>query len=299
MRVVDTFLFAEAYEAELLLAKLHCESPVVDEFVLVESTHTFRGEEKGLQARALVGGDDRFAPFRDRLTVIEHAGRLFEGPPCYETYYENEERSRASVWPHVAARFSPRDWVLVSDVDEMVDGTDPARAAAFRGHLAAHAGWGRALRFGHYRYWYDWDNRCYWAGVVTPAAQVGAIRRGASTLRCRSRPPAGSWDVPAGDRPLFFEYTFCFPREAMWRKLNSFIHDGYAPRDLEVALLTNHWVKAPSRGERPGQQSVDWLETVVLDEANSPKYVRDNLARLKTHAVPQDYREHRRRLYGR
>src|SRR5262249_35713713 len=126
-----------------------------------------------------------------------------------------------------------------------------------------------------------------------------SVRSRRSSFRCRSTGPvAQRVEIPAGGHPLFFEYTFCFPPEAMWRKLNSFIHDGYTKEDLEKALLTNHWVKAPARGERPGHQTYDWLETVELTEQNSPRYVRDNLARLKTNVIPPDYREHRKRLYG-
>ncbi len=296
-KIVDTFLFAEAYEAELLLAKLHVEDPLVSEFVLVESACTFRGRNKGLQAKALIASDERFAPFRDKITVIEHAGRLFDGPGCYETYYENEERSRESVWDHVRSRYDDSDWLLVSDVDEMVDGTDALRAAAFLDHLRQGAGC--TLYFGHYRYWYDWDNRCYWDGIFTPAVQLGTVARGASSLRCRSRHPAVHRVHRPGQSPLFFEYTFCFPQEGMWKKLTSFIHDGYTEEDLRLALATNHWVKAPARGERPGEQAVDWLETVALDAGNSPAYVRDNLARLKTDVIPADYREQRRERYGR
>ncbi len=297
MKVVDTFLFAEAYEAELLLIKLTLESPVVNEWVLVESSQTFRGEEKGLQARKLIYSDERFAPFRDRIVLVEQQGRPFEGPPCYQTYYQNEERSRAMAWAHVDANYSDDDWFLVSDVDEAVDGTDPERAERFLGHLSRQAGRNVVLRFGHYRYWYDFDNRCYWAGIVTPAVRVGAARRGAGSTRARSTNSA-SIDVPAEDLPLFFEYTFCFPPEGMWKKLNSFIHDGYTREDLERALLTNHWVKSPQRGEKVGGMDVDWLETVELIEQNSPAYVRENLARLKTGVIPADYREHRKRLYG-
>jgi hypothetical protein len=298
MKVVDTFLFSEAYEAELLLTKLHLESPLVDEFVLIESSQTFRGEEKGLQARKMLESDERFSRFLSRITVFSHPGRLFEGPPGYNTYYQNEERSRASCQAHVLANYSDEDWVIVSDVDEAVDCCDTDRRCQFTECLSRSAGNSASLEFGHYRYWYDFDNRCYWTGIRTPVIQVGTIRRGLGSLNCRSR-PRHTVQLPAGDRPLFFEYTFCFPAEACWRKLNSFIHDGYTVEELEKSLATNHWVKSAARGERPGERGdEDWFETVELTEQNSPQYVRDNLARLKTNLIPKDYRENRKRLYG-
>lgn len=297
-RVVDTFLFVDAYEADVLLVKLHLESPLVERFILVESDVTFRGDYKGLQARNLIETDERFASFRDRITIVEHRGRLFDGPPCYQTYYENEERSRASVWPHISDL--PDDtWVMVSDVDEAVDCTDPSRLKKFCDILVGHCDVGATLYFGHYRYWYDFDNLCPWRDIFTPVAQLGTFRSGQTSFMCRSRESRNNRIFRPGDEPLFFEYTHCFPAEAIWKKLNSFIHDGYTRDELNDALLTNHWVKAASRGEYPGQRGYeDWFDTVPLTERNSPKYVRENLGRLKTFVIPEDYLERRQRRFG-
>lgn len=295
MNVIDTFLFSESYEAELLLLKLHLESPVVTHWVLVESDVTFRGEPTGLHAKKLLE-DKRFAPFRDSVTVVEHHGRLFDGPACYDTYLKNEVRSRESAWPFINSFSKNEDWVIVSDVDEAVDCTDPIRHAKFIEHL--HANGDATLFFQHYRYWYDFSNLTKYKGVVTPVANVGAIRNDKSSLAARTRIVHERVDFPSDPEPLFFEYTFCFPREAMWKKLTSFIHDGYTEEELRLALLTNTWVKSAARGEKVGQRHDDWFETVILTEQNSPKYVRDNLSRLKTNAVSPDYKEHRRSIYG-
>lgn len=177
-KIVDTFLFAEAYEAELLLLKLILESPLVDEFVLVESDVTFRGEFKGLQARKLVEEDDRFAPFRDRIAFIEQKGRFCHGPAGYRTYYENEEQSREAGWKYVSEKYSGEDWVFVSDVDEALDATDPARADLFLQHLEEKRLTDATMYFFHYRYWYDFDNRCFWKGISTPVTHVESIWNG-------------------------------------------------------------------------------------------------------------------------
>jgi hypothetical protein len=299
VNIIDTFLFSEAYEAELLLVKLHLEDPVVNEWVLIESDQTFRGEFTGLTARSLIASDERFAQFRDRITIIEHCGKMTVSSPGYDAFYRNEEWSRRSCQSYLEDKYGDDAWIIVSDVDEAVDGTDPQRRARFLSILDEANGKDLTLEFGHYRYWYDFDNRCYWTGIVTPVVQMGAIRNRKSSLACRARDPRNCRRHPAADQPLFFEYTFCFAKPYMWKKLTSFIHDGYAESDLDVALLTNHWVKALARGERPGRQDVDWLETVVLTEQNSPKYVRDNLVRLKTHAIPVDYLAHRQLIYHR
>ncbi len=186
--------------------------------------------------------------------------------------------------------------MFFSDVDEALDATDAKRLETFLLHLQRCPN--KALYFCHYRYWYDFDNRCYWTNIYTPVARVGRVRQ-MGHCRLRSRPPICREDVSVREGPLFFEYTFCFPKEDQWKKLQSFIHDGYSKGDLDVALLTNHWVKAPPRGERVGERGhEDWFERVELTPENSPAYVRENLERLKTNVIPVDYREHRMRLYG-
>ncbi len=297
-KIIDTFLFVEAYEAELLLMKLHLENDLVDKFVLIESAQTFRNEEKGLQAKKLILGDHRFWPFMDKIVIIEHEKGPFDGPAGYHTFYEAEEWSRASCWDYVRGRYADDAWVIVSDVDEAVDASDPVRKRLFLEELAANPG--KTVIFDHYRYWYDFDNRSPWS-IRTPVVQVGSIQNKTTSFRCRSNPPGPIRNVPLGDNPVFFEYSYCFSRDAMWRKLNSFIHDGYTEADLDLALLVNAWIKASARGERFGQRGhEDWFDTVELTEANSPRYVRENISLLKTNAVSPDYKANRRKmLYGR
>jgi hypothetical protein len=295
MRIVDTFLFCEEYERELLLLKLNLEDSVVSDFVLIESDVTFRGDFKGFHARKLIENDDRFAPFRAKLRIIEQKGRLFDGPANYETFYENEERSRNLAYGFLN-KCDVDTWVLVSDVDEAIDATCPQRRIAFLDHLKANER--KTIYFGHLRAWYDFNNHCSWKGIFTPATQVGTLWKEWSTLRCRSRRAGQNVEVPAGDNPFFFEYSFCFPKEAMWEKLNSFIHDGYTREELDVALATNSWVKSAKRCESVGSQPFDWFELVELTEKNSPKYVRDNFETLRTNVISKEYRENRRNLYG-
>lgn len=291
MKFVDTFLFSEAYEKEILLLKLILEDSLIDEWVLVESDVTFRGDYKGLAARQLVEEDARFAPFRSRLTIIEQVGRLADGPAGYGTFYENEELSRELAGKHVMAKYPDDTWVFISDVDEMLDATDSLRRETFLNKLQDPLA---TYYCSHNRFWYDFDNYCSWKGVRTPVLSVKAVRTGHSNFRCRSRGVCWRKDIESDPVALFFEYTFCFPAEAMWRKLNSFIHDGYTREELGEALRLNTWVKSGARGERIGERGKeDWFERVRLTPENSPQYVRDNLGQFRIGAVSGDYQMHR------
>jgi len=67
---VNSFLFSEPHEKELLLLKFILENDGVDEWILLENAYTQQGEYKGLHATKIVGEDNRFAPYRHKLTVI-------------------------------------------------------------------------------------------------------------------------------------------------------------------------------------------------------------------------------------
>lgn len=250
MKVVDTFLFCEEYERELLLAKLTMQSPRVDLHVLVESDVTFRGDYKGLQAKKMVEEDDRFAPYCASLLIVEHKGRLRNGPPEYRTYQANEVQSRQLAWATINDFASDGDWLIVSDVDEMFDFQSRDRLDAFERCLKENRG--RSPNFEHYRYWFDYDNRCYHTGFRTPVIEIGLIRSKIAEMDIRTRPPSVSFIVAADGNPVCFEYSYCFSYESNWKKLNSFTHDGYTRGELDISLLTNHWTKAAARKEKVG-----------------------------------------------
>src|SRR4051812_43876751 len=69
-KIVDSFLFSEVFEKELLLIKFILEEPHVSEWLILENAYSFQGEYKGLHAETMINGDKRFLPYRDRITFI-------------------------------------------------------------------------------------------------------------------------------------------------------------------------------------------------------------------------------------
>ena len=300
-RIVDTFPFSEPHEVDLLLLKLRLEAPVVDAWVIVENSWSFQGEDKGLFADALIAGDDRFSPYRDRISVVTAQRPVirFDEPELAELAafeVERWQRDLATERIRELARQEGWDpsstWVLITDVDEMLDGTDPSRVEAL-GRLLGEGG--GVVRIPTRRYWFDFDNQfaplmgipiVQLADLDSEERSLGEVRRAGSGLLTTST-----------EQVVAFEYTSCYPAESIFRKLSTQSHTGYSRADLDDALSCNHRPIASARGMRLRDSDLDLLERVELDAANSPAHVREHLAELRTGNVRAGYRERRARAH--
>ena len=99
-------------ELDMLELRLTALSPVVDRFIVVESSLTHSGQPKPLYVtEALKAG--RFDAYRDRLTVAV-ATDLGTG-----SSWEREYQQRAFIGDVLRLTAQPDDWVLIGDVDEI------------------------------------------------------------------------------------------------------------------------------------------------------------------------------------
>ena len=130
--IYDCFTFFN--ELDLLEIRLNILNEVVDRFVLVEATRTFRGNEKPLFFAANMA---RFAPFLDKIVhvvvddfapVEEYVANPSSDPKRWSWAYENYQR-------HAIIRgldgLKDDDMVIVSDLDE-IPTADAVRKAARR-----------------------------------------------------------------------------------------------------------------------------------------------------------------------
>jgi beta-1,4-mannosyl-glycoprotein beta-1,4-N-acetylglucosaminyltransferase len=95
-------------ELDLLELRLRELDRVVDRFVVVEATSTFRGQEKPLH---LAESRERFAPWRDR---VKH---VITGLPDTDPWQRETAQRNAIL--HGLQDASPDDLVVVSDADEI------------------------------------------------------------------------------------------------------------------------------------------------------------------------------------
>jgi hypothetical protein len=299
--IVDTFLFSEPREVELLLLKLTLGDEVVSEWVVAESAYTFRGEHKGLFARRLVETDPRFARFRDRITVISSEAAFPavrpDDPHGDAITFRSQYAQRDQVLEHLTARWGAVSdaWLFVSDTDECLDGTTPAKRALLQRHLSLSTDF---LMFDRVRFWFDIDN--VWpAKRYTPLVRIPPLLRFLTTGHSLGEirgPMTRGWPS-AGLEGLVFEYSNCIDRDGVYRKYDTVGHVGMLREDLDRALACNHRPQFRIKGQSVGVSRDDWMHRIVLTERNSPAYVREHYSRLRTGNIADDYEENRRRYY--
>ena len=109
-RIIDTFLFDS--ELDLLEHRLRETFDLVDKFVLVEATETFRGQPKPATFSA---NRERFAWAATKMLPIALQSL---GPPSRTSW--ERQASPAQRTYIGAARREPDDVVLILDADEIV-----------------------------------------------------------------------------------------------------------------------------------------------------------------------------------
>lgn len=313
-RVFDAFLFAEPHESEILLAKLHVESELIDAWVVVENAYTPKGEWKGTHLRSVLDGDARFDAFRDRLHVVtlEHdarsefrrpakdrlsfaVGAMMRGRTAasYRARYEEapnwfaERFQRDAALPVIRELGGGDGWVLATDCDEMLDATNPSRRDAL---LRAIGSGAPSVSLRRQRFNYDFDNFCPAARFVQAASVRYLHEQGLGVDDVRKR----MGGIAAGPETCVYEYSSCLPRAAIERKLATFPHLDPGRSVLESALECNHAMHAvPTSWVDPSV----WYERVPIEQTGAPTYVLENFERLRTGVVSDDYAAARRRRY--
>jgi hypothetical protein len=297
MKLVDTMLFSEEYEKDLLLLKLKLSNDCIDEFIICENAYSHQGDYKGHNAKAIVENDARFEPYGHKITVIEGNKQftvIDKTKMQDDIAFICENWQRGQAKDYFLNKYSDEDWLILHDVDEMFDFTDEKRKADFFENLQkATEGFLVAPRL---RYWYDFDNKfslLYGSPLCTKDyikkhnhQTLSQIRTEISTL------PLDGWKtIPA------FEYSSCFDANHILRKLQTTAHTGISHQDLKQALRCNHRTIHGFRKERLRPTKKYFFETIELNEENSPRYVRDNLQLLKTHNIDKNYEANRREDY--
>lgn len=301
MTVVDSVIVNDAHEADLLLLKLRLEWPVVSEFVINECHYDYRGRHKGGVWEGLIRTDERFAPYRDRITVNsipenlsgispDQIGSAIDPPQCDQA----ERLLRNSPTLYLAGKYDDDARVFTSDVDEVIDFEDDYR----RGRLLGLLGRDEPLQIERIRFHFDWNIRAFREAmdVVNPVFSVKHLKSGVASLSDKK------WvgtPVPVGDNPLIFEYCCVFRNhQDLYRKFHSSLHTQWDNRLLDLSVECCHWPRTRYQGSPDPRNRWHWFERVALHERNSPKWVRDNLDKIRTNLVPTDYRTNRLKYYG-
>ena len=298
MKIVDTFLFSEPHEKEILLIKLMLGSSHVAEWIIVESEYTFQGEFKGLFARQIIDEDPRFEPFRARIHVI--SGNLQNPPldytrPDIDTQGMNSERrQRALAREYIINKYDDNTWVLLSDADELIDFTENANCELLLQKIEASQN--GMVFIPRRRFWYDFDN--LWNAVrSTPLVTVAQIRAAAGDMAMGFLRSDHIGYDDQWQRTILYEYSFCYDYPQLIRKYKTTPHGGFSQAEIERSIRCNHVPISKIRNMHVDLHKSLWMEKVRLTPQNSPQYVRENIASLRTNIVPESYRQNRQSEY--
>lgn len=299
MKIVDAFLFSEPHEKEVFLLKLMLSDKYVDKWILCENAYTHQGDYKGLGARSLIQNDERFAPYRDKIVIIERERQfdIIDKTKIQDHLaFKAENWQRSLAYDYFIENYSDEDWIAINDVDEILDFSDEGRVAEFFTKLNQAAKEG-VLQVPRIRFWFDFDNqflRMHSSVLCTKAFLLANKDLTLSAIRNKfTGTPAQGWN-----NVILFEYSTCYDREHILRKLETNPHTGVSKQDLLQALKCNHrTIHGHMLKEKLRPTPHFFLETVELTRDNSPLYVRQNLSKLKTNVVDKNYKQNRRLEY--
>lgn len=295
MKILDSFLFSEVYEKELLLLKFMLEDNGIHEWLILENAYSFQGGYIGLNARTLIYNDERFQPYLHKINFIEKKERTAE-LPVHEVNdnlsYKVEYWQRDLAYDYFINNYAEEDWIMIADVDEMIDFSDNARTKELHKKMLASKG---MLVVPTKRFWYDFDNeyRLLIGNVMCSKKYLLSCGKKLHELRKENRKISkDKWN-----HIVQFEYSSCYNLEFVQRKFYTGTHTGFTPNDLKRSLQCNHRPTYEVRDTKPENNKLYFFETIKLNATNAPKYVREHLAVLKTNLVDKNYKLNRRHIY--
>lgn len=287
MKVINTCLFSEAHEANVLEIKLNCETLCMDEWIFIQSPYSFRGEYKGVCLEELLK-EERFNPFKERIHIITIEENLFDkvGREHSEAgYFQVEHHSRMACSDYIFSKYTDDTRVVVGDIDELIDFSSSSRRDEFF-RLCNQTD--KDLQLIQNKMWWNFNNFSAYPKHL-PVRTISSLKQGWKYFRNEG------CDTAVTDQLLSMEYSYCFDLAGNIRKTSTFSHDRYRAEHLERAFFLNSWHK---RDHEQLGQAWDFFETIELNPDNSPQYVLDNFDRLDTKTINPDYAEARVRMLG-
>ena len=300
-------MFSEPHEQDLLWVKFNIEDPYIAEWIITESSYTFQGKRKELYLEEILK-QERFAPFRNKIHYIKldtnflfkrkvksFLNRNFGKKYEFVTYTElasfyAEMNQRQACVPYIQKKYNPTDVVILCDTDEMFDFND-GKIEKFKKILSQNK---TPFYIPRLIFCYDFDNytnRDRYSPIVSVQNLVGNKY---STHRLR-HPIIRN--LVKEDKIFAFEYTFCFPKDAIYKKLASFAHvTEMNKEDIEYCFDNNiSFIAKDKIDEAYKKNKENFYDKLILEENNSPFFIREYSYNLKTEVVDPNYIENRKK----
>ncbi|MFZ1801142.1 MAG: hypothetical protein WAU24_14835 [Chitinophagaceae bacterium] len=298
MKIAETFMFSEEYEKELLLLKCILSNTHIHEWVICENAYSHQGDFKGFCVKKIIETDSRFLPYKNKITVLE-ANKQFS--IVDKSKFQDDLAFKCENWQRNLAQeyfinnYEDDDWLIVHDVDEMIDFSNGARTNELLNKLQENTS--GLINVPRLRYWFDFDNQykiLYDSTLCTkkyltdnPAITISYLKSTNNVFKEKG------WK-----QIIAFEYSSCYGFNAIMRKLETTAHTWYKKEDLEAALRNNHKLMKPlniRKYLRPNKYC--FFEVVTLNEHNSPFFVRENIETLKSNVINPNYQLNRKLDY--
>jgi len=287
--LIDTFLYSEPMENHLLWLKMYHESPYVDEFIIQENAYDFKGEYKGLFAEQTMS-EDKFSEFRHKTKIISANNQFNPNDKRENINFEREKWQRSLCLEYIFNKYQDTNTgIIVSDTDEFFDFRSDWRLEKFK-EL-----WNKNIRwYQRRRYWYQMNNLCKLPSIRIPVMTLQDIKNKPNLIaECRHF-HQDNLTYTNWENPIAFELSYVFHQwEDIRQKHKTYAHNDLdAEEDVKEGLRLNAWIRSKKRNE--SRSEYDFFEIIELNDQIAPKYIVDNLDKINTNIIDQNYKENRK-----
>lgn len=312
-KIVSTFMFSEPHEQELLWLKFNVENDYIDKWIITESTYTFQGQQKPLYLADILL-QERFKQFRDKIHLIKidknynfeyeisfiqllkrkikrllnaNMKKNYELVPYAENAsFHAEIIQRQECLGYIRNNYSFSDIVIPCDADEIFD-FGQGKINILNKMLLDNP---NIFYIRREIFCYDFDNITSRLRY-SPICRVRDLIKDDKSMHIVRHPLSSKRIVAESDRILAFEYTFCFSKEAILKKLSTFAHVVEINSDaLDFCLNNNIALVNPTRiDKRYRLDKESYYAKIVLDSENSPEFLLHNIVHFRTNTVSSNY----------
>ncbi|MFH6994879.1 hypothetical protein [Flavobacterium sp. FlaQc-48] len=311
-KIVSTFMFSDSHEQELLWLKFNVENSFVNEWIITESRYTFQGKIKPMFLEEILS-QSRFEKFKDKIHYINldenfnfqfepkfidllkrktkrwlnaKRKRNYELVPYAElASFYSEINQRGACLDYLKSKYSSEDIIITCDTDEIFDFTGN-KINEFMNAIASND---TPFYIKREIYCYDFDN---YANRLrySPIVKLKDLTSKQAFHNVR-HPSNNNRVVLEFSQSLAFEYTFCFSKESIIKKLTSFAHvTDLDTEAVNFCLNNNIALINPDRIDNDYiQNSESFFDRILISEKNTPLFLIENISEFKTDVVNLDY----------
>lgn len=311
-KIVSTFMFSEPHEQELLWLKFNVEDSFVSEWVIIEGAFTFQGKRKEKYLQDILS-QPRFYKYLNKIKYIEHDYNCnFDYEPGFLTFFKRklkkwlnetlnknfekvpyaelasfhaEINQRGASLSYLRGKYSEEDIVILCDTDEIFDfnGVKWQEISRIINENSTPFYIPREI------YCYDFNNKTNRARF-SPIVKLGDLKDLKSFHEVRHPQPSRR-RIVAPKYMLAYEYTFCFSKEAILKKLTSFAHvsdlDEHAVNfclENNISFINHNKIDLLYKKNKE-----NFYTLIDNDKLDGPTYLKTNYMDFKTGVVNLNY----------